>query len=54
LKFNSNNCVFSTKNIRFLGHVVGNVGTWLDPNKVKIVVEFPIPKTITNIQAFLG
>jgi putative transposase len=27
LKFNSNNCVFSTKNIRFLGHVVGNVGT---------------------------
>ncbi len=54
LKFNLNKCVFSTKNIKFLGHMFGNVGTRPNPNKVKIVVEFLIPIIITNIRAFLA
>jgi hypothetical protein len=49
LKFNPNKCVFSTENIKFLGHVVGNARTQPNPNKVKTVVEFPIPRIVTNI-----
>jgi hypothetical protein len=45
--------MFSTKNIKFLGHVVGKAGMQLDLNKVKVVVEFLVPKMVTNIRAFL-
>jgi hypothetical protein len=54
LKLNLNKCMFSTKNIKFLGHVVGKAGTWLDLDKVKAVVEFLVPKMVTNIRASLG
>jgi hypothetical protein len=47
-------CVFIVKNIRFLGHVVGRSRTRLDLEKVKIIMEFPIPRIVTNVQAFLG
>lgn len=54
LKFNPNKCMFFAKNIKFLGHMVGKARTQPNLNKVKVVVEFPVPRTITNIQAFLG
>ncbi len=54
LKLNPNKCVFFAKIIRFLGHVVGKARTQPNPNKVKAIVEFLVPKTITNIHAFLG
>ncbi len=53
-KLNTNNCILFVKNIILLGLVVGKLGTHLDPNKLKAIVEFPIPKTFTNIPTFLG
>jgi hypothetical protein len=49
LKLNPNKCVFFAKNIRFLRHVVGKAWTQLDPDKVKVVAEFLVPKIVTNI-----
>jgi hypothetical protein len=37
----------------FLGHVVNNEGTKLDAGKIDVVLHFPKPKTVTNIQSFL-
>jgi hypothetical protein len=54
LKLNPNKCIFFVNNIILLGLVVGKLGTHFDPNKVKAIVEFHVPKTFTNIQAFLG
>jgi hypothetical protein len=54
LKFDPNKCMFFAMNIKFLGHVVGKARTQPNLNKVKTMVEFSIPRTITNIQAFLG
>lgn len=54
LKLNPTKCVFATKNIRFLGHIIGRARTNLDLKNVKVVIKFPIPRTITNVQAFLG
>jgi len=46
--------MFFAKNIRFLGHVVRKEGTKLDLDKVKVVMEFLVPKMVTYIRAFLG
>jgi hypothetical protein len=54
MKLNTNKCIFSIKYIILLGLVVGKSGTFFNPNKVKTIVEFLIPKTFTNIRAFLG
>jgi hypothetical protein len=54
LKLNSNKCYFFAKNIMFLGDVVNNEGTKLDPGKIDAVLHFPEPKMVTNIKSFLG
>jgi hypothetical protein len=46
--------MFCAKNIKFLGHVVGKARTQPNPNKVKVVVKFHVPRTVTNIRTFLG
>lgn len=37
-----------------LWNIIGKYGTKLDPNKVKVVLEFLVPKIVTNVRAFLG
>jgi len=54
LKLNLSKCCFTTKSITFLGHVVSNEGTKLDPSKIDPILHFPEPKTVTNIKSFLG
>jgi len=54
LKLNPNKCYFATKSITFLGHVVSKEGTRLDPGKIKVVLHFPTPKTVTSVRSFLG
>jgi hypothetical protein len=44
--------MFVDKNIWFLGHVVGNTGIKLDPEKVKVVLEFFIRMLVTNVTIF--
>jgi hypothetical protein len=53
-KFNPSKCCFVAKSITFLGHVVNNKGTKLDPGKINAVMRFLEPKAITNIKSFLG
>ncbi len=38
----------------FLGHIVDNAGSQLDPRKIAIIQHFPTPKTTANVKAFLG
>jgi hypothetical protein len=54
LKLNPGKCCFAARSITFLGHVVSREGTRPDPNKIAVVVHFPISKTITNVKSFLG
>ncbi len=54
MKLNPGKCSFGAQQIVFLGHVVTRQGSYLDPKKVHAVKDFPIPKTINNVQAFLG
>lgn len=54
LKVSLNKCDFLKKESEFLGHVVTQDGIKPNPNKIQAIKHFPIPKTIKEIQSFLG
>src|SRR6266478_9575994 len=47
-------CEFEKKEIDYLGGIMGNGKIQMDPKKLKGVVDWPIPKTPTDICKFLG
>jgi hypothetical protein len=47
-------CEFGKTEITFLGHIVSASGIKADPKKVNAVREFPVPKTVTELQRFQG
>jgi len=54
LKLNLGKCSFGAQQIVFLRHVVTRQGSYPDPKKVHVVKDFPVPRFVTNVQAFLG
>jgi hypothetical protein len=40
--------------VPFLGHIISNGGISLDPAKVKEIVAWSIPTTVTEVRSFLG
>ncbi len=54
LKLNLSKCCFGVQNITFLSHVVSVEGFHLDPKKIVVVGNFPIPKTVTMLGPFWG
>jgi hypothetical protein len=47
-------CEFWIDEVSFLGHIISNGGISVDPAKVKEIVAWSIPTTVTEIQSFLG
>jgi hypothetical protein len=47
-------CEFWIDEVPFLGHIISNGGISADPAKVKKIMEWSIPTTVTEIQSFLG
>jgi hypothetical protein len=47
-------CEFWIKEVSFLGHVVSPEGIAVDPGKVKEVLEWKLPTTVSEVQSFLG
>jgi hypothetical protein len=40
--------------VPFLGHIISNGGISVDPSKVKEIMAWSIPTTVTKIRSFLG
>ena len=38
----------------FLGHIISNGGITVDPAKVKEIMAWSIPTTVTEVRSFLG
>ncbi|WVZ49208.1 hypothetical protein U9M48_000585 [Paspalum notatum var. saurae] len=47
-------CAFWLKEVSFLGHILSEKGVAVDPSKVKDVLNWKQPKTVTEIRSFLG
>src|ERR1700682_828509 len=47
-------CQFMQREIKFLGHLVSSDGIRVNPDKVKAIQEWPVPKTVKDIRVFLG
>jgi hypothetical protein len=45
---------FLQEEVRFLGHILSSNGVGTDPEKVKAIQEFPVPKTPKHLRAFLA
>ena len=54
LKLQPIKCNFLRKELIYLGHIINENGIFPDPEKIKDVQKFPIPKTPKNIKQFLG
>jgi hypothetical protein len=47
-------CEWGTQEVEYLGHIIRPGQIAMDPKKIQAVMEWPVPQTIKNIQAFLG
>ena len=54
VKLKRKKCYFLKHSIRFLEHVVSARGIETDPEKTKVVLEWPKPTNVTELRSFLG
>ena len=54
LKLSPSKCHFFKKEIKYLGHVISSKGIAVDAGKISCVRDWPEPKTVTELQRFLG
>jgi hypothetical protein len=47
-------CEFWIDEVSFLGHIISNGGISVDPTKVREIVAWSIPSTVTEVWSFLG
>ncbi|CAH1257446.1 GIN1 [Branchiostoma lanceolatum] len=54
LKLNPEKCKFLVSEVEFLGHIISGDGVRTDPKKVSAVSDWPTPRTVRQVQQFLG
>ena len=54
LKLKAKKCHLFSKEVEFLGHVIGQNGVKTDPKKIKAVQEWSEPRNVTEVRSFLG
>lgn len=54
LTINVDKCEFFCESLKFLGYVVDQNGLRTDPDKIKAIVEYPAPNTMTQLRRFPG
>jgi hypothetical protein len=47
-------CQFWLDSVKFLGHTISKDGIFVDPSKVREVMDWKAPKSIHQIRSFLG
>ena len=47
-------CEFRKTYLVYLGHIFGGGKLKIDPSKVLVIVNCPIPKSVTEVRSFLG
>ena len=47
-------CEFFKKRVEYLGHIVSENGIETNPKKIKDIINWPLPNTVTQLRSFLG
>jgi RNase H-like domain found in reverse transcriptase/Reverse transcriptase (RNA-dependent DNA polymerase)/Integrase zinc binding domain/Retroviral aspartyl protease/Ty3 transposon capsid-like protein/Integrase core domain/Chromo (CHRromatin Organisation MOdifier) domain len=47
-------CEFGVQTVEYLGHIITPQGVTTDPQKIRVMAEWPIPKTLKELRGFLG
>ena len=54
LRLKLDKCEFFLPEVHFLGHIINKNGTSTDPEKTKAILDWPEPRTKTDVRGFLG
>lgn len=54
LQLNISKCLFYAKQFEFLGHIISQEGMRANPNKIKVIKQYPRPANVRDIQSFIG
>ena len=54
LKLKASKCEFFKKQVTYLGHVVSEEGIKTDPEKIRVLKNWPVPKSVKDVRKFLG
>ena len=54
LKAKPAKCVFGTNQVTYLGHILSSKGILPNPDKTKVIDNFPVPRTQKQVRSFLG
>ena len=54
LKLKASKCYFGHSSVRFLGFIISSSALAPDPEKVAAIMEYPIPRNLTELRRFLG
>ena len=46
-------CAFATTRVEYLGHYIQKEWVSTDPNKLKVVAEWPVPNSVKKLRGFL-
>lgn len=51
---NRKKCVFGSRQIEYLGHIISEKGIVVDPAKIKSIIDWPVPRNVKGVRGFLG
>ena len=47
-------CEFYKDKIQYLGHVISEEGISVDPDKIKAIIDWNVPKNVIDVWSFMG
>ena len=54
MKLNKTKCQIRKQSIVFLGHIISSEGIKIDPSKTEAITKMPLPRSVNDLQRFLG
>src|ERR1700742_1411259 len=51
---NADKCEFGVSTVEFLGYILSPQGLRMSEEKIKVIVDWPVPRKVKDVQAFLG